>query len=403
MRICRLSIVEFRSLRNLQIEIPDRGFGLVGRNAAGKSSLLEAVAMLSTTKSPRTNLERELINWQSGEDLGVAPYARIEAEIENRNGAQHVEIGLEGDVHRSNRSRKVVSLSGKRHRASKVVGTLKCVLFEPPDIDLVAGSPGLRRRYLDIVLSQLDGAYLTALSRYTRIVEQRNSLLKSLLKDGQSWHAPQVRGQLDFWDTELVAHGSRILHRRLLAIEKIHQFARDRLGEFTGGNRMETRYVVSPGSADSHGVRSAHLKNAGLRSQSELAFAMAEALTHIRQDEFRRGVTLIGPHRDDLQIQVDGIDVGAFGSRGQQRLTAIALKLAEADLMLDEGGEQPVILLDDVFSELDRHHRELLSHSIGSLGAQVIVTATDRETLHAEELALPAIATIADGQFSWAG
>lgn len=401
MHLCRLSIVEFRSLRNIQLDAPAGGFGLIGQNAAGKSTLLEAVAMLSTTKSPRTNLERELINWQSGGELGVAPFARIEGAIESLAGTHQVNIGLEADAHRSNRVRKVISLGGKHHRAGKVVGTLKCVLFEPPDIDLVSGSPSLRRRYLDILLSQLDGSYLTALARYARIVEQRNSLLKSLLKDGQTWQSPQASGQLDFWDTELVAFGSRVLHRRLLAVQKLDQFARQRLAGFTGGAEMATRYLVSPGSSDPHGTRGAQLVEAGMRSQSELAFAMSETLAHIRQDEFRRGVTLIGPHRDDLQLHVDGIEIGAYGSRGQQRLAAVALKLAEADLMLSESGEQPVILLDDVFSELDQRHRDLLSHSIGSLGAQVIVTATDRATLHAGELGLPAIATITAGQFSW--
>jgi DNA replication and repair protein RecF len=403
MRLCRLSIVEFRSLHNVEIDVPAEGFGLIGQNAAGKSSVLEAIAMLSTTKSPRTSLERELINWQSGVDLGVEPYARIEGAIQSAGGTQIVEIGLQSDVHRSNRVRKVISLGGKRHRAGKVVGALKCVLFEPPDINLVSGSPSLRRRYLDILLSQIDGSYLTALSRYSRIVEQRNSLLKALLREGQNWQSPQVRSQLDFWDTELVAFGSRILHRRLVAIERLDTFARERLARFTSGDEMVTEYIASPGSTDPHGTRGAQLIEAGKRSQSELAFAMTDTLSHIRPDEFRRGVTLIGPHRDDLQVRVNDIDVGAYGSRGQQRLAAIALKLAEADLMHSESGELPVILLDDVFSELDKRHRQLLSRSIGTLGAQVVVTATDRETLHAEELALATIATINNGNFSWEG
>jgi DNA replication and repair protein RecF len=403
MRLSRLSIVEFRSLHKVEIDIPGEGFGLIGQNAAGKSSVLEAIAMLSTTKSPRTSLERELINWQSGIDLGVEPYARIEGTIQSAGGVQTVEIGLQADTHRSTRVRKVISLGGKRHRAGKVVGTLKCVLFEPPDIDLVSGSPSLRRRYLDVLLSQIDGSYLSALSRYSRIVEQRNSLLKSLLKEGQNWQSPHVRGQLDFWDTELVAFGSRILHRRLLAVEQLDTFARERLAGFTSGDEMVTWYIASPGSTDPQGTRGAHLIEAGRRSQSELAFAMTDALAHIRQDEFRRGITLIGPHRDDLQVRVNDIDIGAYGSRGQQRLAAVALKLAEADLMRAESGEQPVILLDDVFSELDQRHRQLLSGSIGTLGAQVIVTATDRDTLHAEELSLATIATIDNGNFSWEG
>ncbi len=401
MHLNSLSLTEFRSVRALLLDIPTEGLGLVGANAAGKSTLIEAIVLLATTRSTRAGAERELLNWQGGEELGVPPFARIEGQFTTLRGERRVEIGFQAEPLRVNRVKKVISLDGKRTTAGRVVGVLKCVMFEPPDIDLVSGSPSLRRRFLDVLLSQLDPAYLSALSRYGKIVEQRNSLIKSLLRENQTWTDPGVRTQLDYWDSELVAHGSRILHRRVRAVEQLDQFARERLASFSGTRGMVTTYQPSVGSDDPHGSLTSQLLHAALSSEQEAAFEMSELLKHVRSAEFRRGVTLIGPHRDDLGVSVDGIDVGTFGSRGQQRLSAIALKLAEADSMQQEAGERPVILLDDVYSELDRRHRQLLSQAIGDLGAQVIVSATDRETILESGLAHLPTATMVSGSLTW--
>ncbi len=401
MHLTHLALTEFRSVRSFDVQIPEGGFGLIGANAAGKSTLFEAISLLATTRSLRAGVEAELLNWESGKDLGVQPYSRIEASLQTLQGPRRIEIGLQAEPLRTRRVRKVISLDGKRTTAGRVVGVLKCVLFEPQDIDLVSGSPSLRRRYLDVLLSQLDHGYLSALSRYNRIVEQRNSLIKSLVREGKSWQDPTVRSQLEYWDGELVAYGSRISHRRVSAVHGIDEFARARLMSFTGTGSMATTYIPATGVDDPHGAKREALLQAAGDSAAEMAFALHELLRHIRQAEFRRGVTLIGPHRDDVGVTIDDIDVGTFGSRGQQRLAAIALKLAEADVMFDDAGERPVVLLDDVFSELDSRHRSLLSGAINELGAQVIVSSTDLETLEASRLELPAIASMVNGSFSW--
>ncbi|MGE3797959.1 MAG: DNA replication/repair protein RecF [Thermomicrobiales bacterium] len=401
MHLGSLALTEFRSVRSLVLEIPEGGFGLIGANAAGKSTIFEAIVMLATTRSTRAGSERELINWSSGEDLMVPPYARIEGTLSTRRGTHSVSIGLQAEQLRAHRVRKVITLDDKRTTARRAVGVLKCVMFEPADIDLVSGSPGQRRRFLDVLLSQIDPAYLSSLSRYNRIVEQRNSLIKSLVREGQSWSSPGVRTQLDYWDEELVAHGSRIAFSRLQAVDHLDVFARDRLASFTGSSDMITRYQPATGSDDHQRSRADRLLSAGTRSEQEVAFELAELLKQLRNIEFRRGMTLIGPHRDDLNVTVGSIDVGTFGSRGQQRLAAIALKLAEADLMNRHAGEQTVVLLDDVYSELDRYHRQLLSQAIGDLGAQVIVSATDRETLGDTGLAHLPVATMSSGSLTW--
>jgi DNA replication and repair protein RecF len=400
MQIRHLALVEFRSICSLELDVPPGGFGLAGRNAAGKSSVLEAIAMLATTRSSRAALERELIRWSSGEELGVPPYACVQADIVTADRERTIEIGMQLEGPRSNRVRKVIELDGKRARARKVVGTLKCVLFEPADIDLVSGPPSLRRKYLDVMLSQLDPVYLSSLSRYGRIVEQRNSLIKSLVRDNQGPQSTFARSQLDFWDSELVAHGAKIVHRRLAAVGKLAGCAGARLAEFTGGSDLSVRYAASSGRSDrENGTESRAplpIERAG-QSESEVAFTMSLMIEQVRNDEFRRGISLVGPHRDDLVIATDDVDIGRFGSRGQQRLAAVAMKLAEADVMRSVSGEQPVILLDDVFSELDTRHRGLLSQSIGGLGAQLIVTATEHESIPLEDLALDTMLTIEDG------
>lgn len=401
MHLNSLALTEFRSVRSLALDIPPEGIGLIGANAAGKSTLFEAIMLLATTRSTRAGAERELLNWQSGEELGVPPFARIEGQFTTAKGDRRIEIGFQAEPLRLNRVKKVISLDGKKTIATRIVGVLKCVMFEPPDIDLISGAPSMRRRFLDVHLSQLDPAYLSALSRYGKIVEQRNSLIKSLLRENQTWTDPGVRTQLDYWDTELVAHGSKILHRRVHAIERIDQFARERLASFSGTNGMITTYLPSVGSDDPRGSTAHQLLRAAASSEHDAAFEMSELLKQVRSAEFRRGVTLIGPHRDDLVVSVDGIDIGTFGSRGQQRLSAIALKLAEADSMQQVAGERPVILLDDVYSELDRRHRHLLSQAIGELGAQVIVSATDRETLVESGLAQLPTATMVAGSLTW--
>jgi DNA replication and repair protein RecF len=401
MHLTHLNLSEFRSVRSLDLAIPPEGFGLVGANAAGKSTIFEAIILLATTRSTRAGVERELLNWKSGEDLQVAPYARVEGTFSSTRGTRTIEIGFQAEPLHSTRVRKVIALDGKRTTAGRVVGALKCVLFEPQDIDLIAGSPGLRRRFLDVMLSQIDHGYLTALSRYGRIVEQRNSLIKRLVREGMSWQDPSVRTELDYWDNELIAHGARIIHRRVRAIDDLDRFARDRFAAFTGIDSMLTAYQPSLGGSTPDETRMSQFIRSARDGESEVAFAMAEQLKQVRGLEFKRSVTLIGPHRDDLTVRVEGIDVGTFGSRGQQRLAAVALKLAEADLMFAEGGDQPIVLLDDVYSELDRNHRAQLSASIGDLGAQVIVSATERATLQESGLSLTAIGTIQSGEFSW--
>ncbi len=397
MYLSHLRIEEFRSIRSLDIELPSAGFGLYGHNAAGKSSLLEAIAMLATTRSSRATNDREVINWESGADLALAPYSRIDGTVRTTDSEHLIQIGMDRDQGGSGRFRKVISVDNRPRRAATAIGTLKCVLFEPADIDLVSGSPSNRRRFLDIHLSQVDRVYLTALSRYQRIVDQRNSLLKSMQRDGVHSNDPTVRSQLEFWDTELVAHGSQVVARRMTTVRALGELGTGLLDRFTGGRVLSTTYATTTGAQPIFD----RLDVGDTADPAQVGFAMQQELDRLRANEFRRGVTLLGPHRDDVIVTLDGMDVGTYGSRGQQRLSAVALKLAEAELMLAESGERPVVLLDDVLSELDPNHRGLLTGELATLGAQVIVTTTDRSLLKEAGLNVSAVARIDHGRFEW--
>jgi DNA replication and repair protein RecF len=395
MQLSHLSLEEFRLYHRLDLDLAPEGLALHGANASGKSTLLEAIAMLATTRSMRSGAEREVVNWESGKEFGFPPFARARGRVERRDGVVDVEVALQLDAAGNGPIQKAIKINGRGVRAMDAVGTLKTVLFSPEDVGLVSGPPAGRRRYLDLMISQFDGRYLRALARYNRILEQRNSLLKSLARDGVNPASPAVGAQLAFWDEELVAFGSRLIARRLVTIRRLGQLAADRFIGFGEERALMTAYRPS---LEDRSVTAASEEGDAETVQAVAARAFSAQLEELRRDELRRGASLVGPHRDDFGLAIDAIDVATYGSRGQQRLAVVALKLAEADLMMEESGERPVILLDDVLSELDpRRQRELTGAVIG-LDAQVIVTATDTEAIERSPLACLPRAEVRDGR-----
>ncbi len=399
MNLKSLRLSEFRRYRDLEFRVPAEGFVLIGRNASGKSTLLEAVSMLSTMRSSRAQTEKELIAWESGAEYGgeIAPFARIETHIERRSGPAEIAIGMQLDPNRGSHVKKQISLNGKHVRAGTAVGVLRSVLFEPGDIELVSGAPSVRRRYLDIMLSQLDPVYLRSLSRFLRIVEQRNRLIKTLVQNGSSWNAASTRQQLDYWDGELIANGSAILARRMIASRELANLAAARFASFTEESALGVAYESTVRTS----LKTADFLPALDDLEHRLAYDMSETVDRERQTEFRRGVTVVGPHRDDLIVTIDDNPIGAYGSRGQQRLAVIALKLAETDLMTSAGADTPVLLLDDVFSELDAVHRGLLASSISGSQMQTIVTTTDETVVRDAGIPLERYARVEAGDIRW--
>jgi DNA replication and repair protein RecF len=372
MHIEQLRLEEFRQYRRQEIVIPESGLAIFGANASGKSTLMEAIALLSTTRSPRTSVDREMIGWESGVEFGFPPFSRISASVQQARESVTIEIGLFLEHADATSVKKQIKLNGRPVRASTVVGQLRSVLFTPEDVSLITGPPSDRRRYLDLTICQLDSAYMKALSAYARVLSQRNSLLKQFARDGVSASSPSAIGQLAFWDDQLVTSGSLVFLRRAQTVVKLDELAREEYLALDGG---ELRLAYRP-----------ELKSFPANvavSRESVALAMRESLEHHRKDEIRRGVTLMGPHRDDLEISIDGHDAGAYASRGQQRLAVLAMKLAEAKLMAEVGGEAPVVMLDDILSELDERHRGLVLETASAMQSQLLISSTDERLLDA--------------------
>jgi DNA replication and repair protein RecF len=375
MHLTHLSLTNFRNYARLELGLPDRLTIFQGANAQGKTNLLEAIHLLATGRSPRAAAERELINWLALE--GPLPYARLAAELGQGPAAERLELVLElarnggagGPV-----VRKQVRINGVAKRALDLIGRLRVVLFLPEDVSLVAGGPSERRRYLDIALCQIDPAYTRALAEYGKVLAQRNALLKRLRDEGGD------AGQLTFWDTGLAEQGAFLLVRRAGAVRKLSELAALRHRELAGGiERLRLTYLPSPDPAR---LRVTHAADADvLPDYADLPpAALAERLTAqlraTRSRDIGTGTSLVGPHRDDMAFLVEGHDLRTFGSRGQQRTAALALKLAEVQMMREETGENPLLLLDDVMSELDAARRHAMLDALSGVD-QALVTTTD--------------------------
>lgn len=381
MHVTRLTLDEFRRYQHLKLNVPQAGLRIVGKNASGKSSLLEALLLLATTKSPRVGLERELIRWGSGEQYGVDPYARVTAHVVTSTGEHDLEIRLEASSTGTG-SRKTCVSDDRNVRAATMVGILKVVEFSPEDVQLVGGPPVDRRRQLDILISQIDRHYMQASTRYSKVLTQRNGLLRSFARDGIAPSAPQVAAQLGFWDEELVQHGATLIAHRAKVVRALAERMSAWSESLLVNHSADVEYA--PGLPKIQSVVDKYLGTDDLVPAIRDRFA--RELEHARVDDVRRGTTSIGPQRDDLNFRINDRSLAAFGSRGQQRLGVIALKLSEADIIEEMTGEKPVLLLDDALSELDASHATWLLGSIAHSDRQLLLTSAMEGTLDHPEL-----------------
>ena len=383
MHVSRIALDQFRRYNNLKLDVPETGLRIVGNNASGKTSLLEVLLLLATTKSPRVSIERELIRWESGEEFGLAPYARITAHVVTSHGEHDLELRLEATGASGLTARKTCIVDGKNVRASTMVGILKVVEFSPEDVQLVSGPPSDRRRQLDILISQIDRHYMQSSSRYGKVLAQRNSLLRAFSKEGVSFRSTNAIEQLRFWDEELVQHGARIVMARSNVVKALGEQMRTWSGALMSIHTIDA--VYSPGIPRiEHVLARDHSERDVLPAIQE---RFSRELEAARADDMRRGTTTIGPQRDDMGFRIDHRSLAAYGSRGQQRLGVIALKLSEADVIEHLTGEKPVLLLDDALSELDQSHASLLLQSVGVSDRQLLLTSALEGVLDRAELA----------------
>lgn len=376
MYLTRLALTNFRNYTRLRLDLPAGPVLLRSDNAQGKTNLLEAIYFLSTTRSTFARAERQLVNWQAMEHDPL-PFARLEGHVRRDQNRFQIDITLlpteRGTV------RKEMRLNGLKKRALEVVGQLNAVIFLPEDIELVTGSPSVRRRYLDTTLCQIDPIYCRALSQYNKVLAQRNALLKQLAEQGGD------QDQLLYWDEQAAEQGATLILRRQEAITQLDQLGRGR-HRLLGDQSEIFRLHYAPSFDPQHRPLLDYQRPLSLEellpseqtppSPSEVVAAFKSHLRQARREEIARGVTLVGPHRDDVHFTVDGVDMTLYGSRGQQRTTALTLKLAEVDLMRQATGETPLLLLDDVMSELDANRRARVMAMVEGV-EQALLTTTD--------------------------
>ena len=404
MRLTRLALTNFRNYAHLELDLTPGVTLLQGDNACGKTSLLEAIFYLATAHSPHAGAERELIRWGASDE--PIPFARVETEVIKRNDTRtQLEIVLvqtpeeqrRGDATETRkpngRVSKRIKVNGVGKRALDLLGELNAVLFLPEDLDLVFGSPGDRRRYLDNTLSQIDPRYGRALARYNQVVEQRNGLLRDFRERAYN------PNELAIWDRHLIDEGTYLIVHRAQAIERYNQLTADIHPNLTD-RREELRLAYQPSVRLDSLDREA---KEGTRA-TEIATRFARQLEDLRPRELGAALTLVGPHRDDVRFLIqrnhgatpNPIDAITYASRGQGRTIALSLKLAEVALMRQETGEDPILLLDDVMSELDASRRAALAQTVID-APQAIITATDLQDFTPEFLARARVLQVCEG------
>lgn len=391
MYLQHLSLTNFRNYVRLNLHLPAKTVVLQGANAQGKTNLLEAIYYLATSRSPHTTTDRELVNWLADEE--PLPHARLVAELAKGDTTHRIEITLlKRPGANSVRLQKEIRINGVPRRAMDLLGVANVVLFRPQDMELADGPPGRRRQYLDATLCQVNRTYCEALRNYNHVVEQRNALLRSLRE-----RARPAGDELLFWDDKLIADGAQIIATRQAAIAGLERLAQPVHQTLSGGKEtLRLRYVPSfDPSRESDTAHQTALKldePIGARelsslTPSQVASAFRTHLRRVQREEIARGMTLFGPHRDDLTFEANGIDLRVYGSRGQQRTAVLALKLAEMQFMLQETGHQPILLLDEVMAELDSHRQQHLLQAVNGV-QQAILTTTDWEVFGQEFLSL---------------
>lgn len=358
MKIKSLKLKNFRNYDLLDLTFDDSANIFYGDNAQGKTNILEALYLSGTTKSHRGSKDRDLIEFGKEE-------SHIETIVE-KNG-----IDYQIDMHLKKNSPKGIAINRMPIRkASELFGIVNLVFFSPEDLNIIKNGPAERRRFIDLELSQLDRVYLSNLANYNRVVNQRNHLLKEIGFSGYEKHA----GTLEIWEMQLIQYGNKIIERRKAFIEEMNEIISSIHKKLTGG-REEIRILYE-------------------LSNKELTFE--QALRKYKDRDLKLKSTSVGPHRDDICFMAGDLDIRRFGSQGQQRTAALSLKLSEIELVRQSIHDTPVLLLDDVLSELDKHRQNYLLDSIHDI--QTLITCTGVEDFVNHRFSINKVFHVQNGQ-----
>ena len=334
MIIKSLEIADYRNYDSLHIDFSSGTNILYGDNAQGKTNILEAIYMSATTKSHKGSKDKDVVNFNK-EEAHIRTYLEKEG-IETRV-----------DMHLRKSKSKGIAIDGQKiKKAAQLLGLLNVVFFSPEDLSIIKNGPSERRRFVDMELCQLDQFYLYNLNNYNKIVNQRNKLLKDM------YFNPSLRDTLNIWDSQLISFGSKIIERRKLFVEQLNEIIIEIHKKLSGGK-----------------------ENLLIQYEPDVMIEnYAQALSANQERDVKLKQTTTGPHRDDFSFLIGDIDIRKFGSQGQQRTAALSLKLSEIELVKKMTKDNPVLLLDDVLSELDSSRQNYLLSTIGDI--QTIITCT---------------------------
>ncbi|HWL24745.1 MAG TPA: DNA replication/repair protein RecF [Ureibacillus sp.] len=355
MIIERLHLTNYRNYESLKLDFSPKINVFIGENAQGKTNVMESIYVLAMAKSHRTSNDKELIRWESD-------YGKIEGDVQNRYGNFPMELSIT----KKGKKGKVNHL--EQPKLSNYIGQMNVVMFAPEDLNVVKGSPQVRRRFIDMEIGQISPVYLHDLLTFQKILKQRNHLLKS--NQGKLTINDML---FDIYTEQYIQSAVQIIRKRFQFVELLQEWAEKiHSGISRGLEKLVIKYVPITGLDPNW-------------TPDEMATYLKKKLFEVKQKEIERGVTLIGPHRDDLHFFVNDYDVQTFGSQGQQRTTALSLKLAEIELIKQETKETPILLLDDVLSELDDYRQSHLLNTIQG-EVQTFVTTTSIDGIHHETI-----------------
>ncbi|MHB1001033.1 MAG: DNA replication/repair protein RecF [Armatimonadota bacterium] len=368
MYISHINLCDFRNYREVSLN-PDPGLNIfLGKNAQGKTTILEAIYMLAIARSWKAGKDSELIRWESER-------ARVSAEVIRRE-QNDVDI----DIVISRTEKKLVKVNTIRQtRLADLMGQVNVVLIEPHDVEIVRTDPSRRRKFLDMEISQIQPQYCHLLGSYRKVLDQRNKLLKDMQ------HHRVGGSVLGVWTDQLISYGAKIIERRLSFIRHIADLARVIHSQITeGSERLSVTYA-------------SNIKLEGTENVEEIAVKMRAYIDERHNEEIRRGVTLAGPQRDDLVFAINNVDTRIYGSQGQQRTVALSLRLAELEVMEETAGEPPIVLLDDVMTDLDEGRRTHMFEMTRGR-CQTFVTAASPKLFDSEFLTEGMIYKVSEGR-----
>lgn len=354
MVIDRITADGYKNLEDIDISLDPKMNIICGENAQGKTNLVEAVWLCSGCRSFRGTRDKDFIGF-------TKDAAKVGMDFTDSVRSQRIEF----EVRRGSVKDKLVTLNGvKLPLLSKLFGSFRCVVFTPEDLNLIKGSPDNRRSFADLSISQVKPSYISALNKYNMILSQRNAMLKSIGRDGSGEEF------LDVWNEQLVKAGTYISVLRYAFCITLDKYTKPLYSSITNGNENLDLYYQSTVFENFDGR---------LNNTEELEAEYAEKLKASAESDMRAGFTTVGVHRDDIGAYINGLSVRDFGSQGQARSTALTMKLAHAEILKAEQGEYPVMLLDDVLSELDEKRRRFILNNIEDM--QVIITCCDEKSV----------------------